>query len=153
MNSPTPLKVIFISPIFFMIKNLCSEISLLNPKEAISEARMRSIVIHGLKPKYIPFVTSIQRLSEQASLEEFEKLLSSQELLANKLATVFIKIEENALAANKRNFIGKRRYMLPSRSSDGSCSPREKEESSNYYGKKTLRFYGCGEIGHIKRYF
>ncbi|KAH0676665.1 hypothetical protein KY285_024466 [Solanum tuberosum] len=29
---------------------------------------------------------------------------------------------------------------------------RRKEESSNYYGKKPLRCYRCGEVGHTKRY-
>ncbi len=33
---------------FLKIKNLCSEISLLNPKEAIPEARIRRILIHEL---------------------------------------------------------------------------------------------------------
>jgi len=28
----------------------------------------------------------------------------------------------------------------------------EKEEFPNYYGKKPLRCYRCGEVGHIKRY-
>ena len=80
-----------ISEYFLKIKNLCSEISLLNPEEAISEARMRRIVIHGLKPEYIPFVTSIQGWAQQPSLEEFKKLFSSQKLLAKQLASVFVK--------------------------------------------------------------
>ena len=68
-----------ISEYFLKIKNLCSEISLLNPEEAISEARMRRIIIPGLKTEYIPFVTSIQGWAQQPFLEEFENLLSSQE--------------------------------------------------------------------------
>uniref|UniRef100_M1C9B9 CCHC-type domain-containing protein n=1 Tax=Solanum tuberosum TaxID=4113 RepID=M1C9B9_SOLTU len=113
---------------------------------------MRRIVICGLKPEYIPFVTSIQGWAQQPSLEEFENLLSSQELLAKQLASVFVKGEENALVANKRNFKGKTRDVPHSRSSGGSRSPGEKEESSNYYGKKPLRCYRYGEVGHIKRY-
>ncbi|TMW86039.1 hypothetical protein EJD97_022037 [Solanum chilense] len=57
-------------------------------QEAISEARMKRIVIRGLKSEYISFVTSIQGWTQQPSLEEFENLFSSQELLAKKLARV-----------------------------------------------------------------
>uniref|UniRef100_M1DLP9 CCHC-type domain-containing protein n=1 Tax=Solanum tuberosum TaxID=4113 RepID=M1DLP9_SOLTU len=127
--------------------------SLFNPEEAISEARMRIIVIRGLKPEYIPFVTSIQGWAQQPSLEEFAHLLSSQALLAKQLASVFVKDGEgDALVADKRNFKGKSRDMSHSRSSGGSSLPGKKEEASNYYGKKPLRCYLCGEVGHIKRY-
>ena len=95
----------------------------MNPEEAIFEARMRRIVIRGLNPEYIPFVTLIQGLPQQPTLEEFENLLSSQELLAKQLASIFVKGEENALVANKRNFKGKTRNIVHSRSSDGSLSP------------------------------
>ena len=67
-----------IAKYFLKIKNLCYKISLLNPEEAISEARMKRIVIRKLKPKYIPFVTSIQGWAQPPSLEVFENLLSSQ---------------------------------------------------------------------------
>ncbi|KAH0752217.1 hypothetical protein KY285_005365 [Solanum tuberosum] len=42
--------------------------------------------------------------------------------------------------------------MSYSRSSGGSSLLGEKEEFPNYYGKKLLRCYRCGEVGHIKRY-
>ena len=45
---------------FLKIMNLCDEISLFNSEEPISEARMKRILIRGLKPEYIPFVTSIK---------------------------------------------------------------------------------------------
>ncbi|KAH0730993.1 hypothetical protein KY289_002181 [Solanum tuberosum] len=63
---------------------------------------------------------SIQGWAQQPSLEEFENLLSSQELLAKQLASVFVNREENVLVANKRNFKGKIGDMLYSRSSGGS---------------------------------
>ena len=63
---------------------------------------MRRIVFRDLKAEYIPFVTSIQGWSQQPSLEKFENLLSSQELLAKQLASVFVKDGEgDALVANK----------------------------------------------------
>jgi len=42
--------------------------------------------------------------------------------------------------------------MSYSRYSGGSSLLGEKEEFPNYYGKKLLRCYRCGEVGHIKRY-
>jgi len=125
---------------------------LLNSEEAISEARMRRIIIRGLKPEYIPFVTSIQRWAQQPSLEEFENLLSSQELLVEKLASVFVKDGEgDALVADKRKFIGKTLRDRP-HSQFQSCSiplGNEGESTNNY---KTLKCYQCGKIGHIKRF-
>ena len=76
-----------------MIKNLCFEISLLNLEEVISKAQMRRIVIRDLKSLYISFVTSIQGRTQQPSLEEFKNLLSSQEILAKQLSSVFVKGE------------------------------------------------------------
>ncbi|KAH0708312.1 hypothetical protein KY284_009739 [Solanum tuberosum] len=140
-----------ISEYFLKIKNLCSEISLLNPEEAISEARMRRIVIRGLKPKYIPLVMSIQGWAQQSSLEEFENLLSSQDLLAKQLASVYVNNGERyALVANKRNFKGKIRDMLHTRSVGGSSLSGKKEKPSNYYGKKPPRCYRCASIEEIK---
>ncbi|KAL4185821.1 hypothetical protein AMTRI_Chr10g7780 [Amborella trichopoda] len=40
--------------------NLCSEISLLDLEEPISEARMKRHIIRSLKREYIPYVISIQ---------------------------------------------------------------------------------------------
>ncbi|XP_010327556.1 uncharacterized protein [Solanum lycopersicum] len=95
---------LFIVEYFLKIKNLYSEISLLNREEAILEARMRRIFIRGLKPEYIPFLTSIQGWAQQPILEEFKNLVSSLELVAKQLASVFVKNkEEDALAADKRN--------------------------------------------------
>ncbi|XP_009790200.1 uncharacterized protein [Nicotiana sylvestris] len=97
-----------IAEYFLNVKNLCSEISLLNSDDAISEVRIRRIIIHGLKAEYILFVTSIQGWIQQLSLEEFENLLSSHELLNKQMAGVSIKEGEgNALVTDKRNFKGK----------------------------------------------
>ncbi|KAL9673586.1 hypothetical protein QQ045_029847 [Rhodiola kirilowii] len=75
-----------ISQFFLKVKNLCSEISQLDPDEPISEARVRCHIIRGLTREYTPFVTSIQGWDRQPSLEEFENLLSSQESLARQVA-------------------------------------------------------------------
>ncbi|XP_059294724.1 uncharacterized protein LOC132047737 [Lycium ferocissimum] len=118
---------------------------------------MRRIIIRGLKKEYIPFVTSFQGWAQQPSLEEFENLLSSRELLAKQMASVSIKEGAgNALVANKRNFkeIHERSYsreMIHSQFHEGSSLPRQKEEYSNN-GKKTIKCYRCGEVGHKKRF-
>ncbi|KAH0674426.1 hypothetical protein KY284_025513 [Solanum tuberosum] len=88
-------------------------------EEAITKARMRRTIIRGW--------------AQQPSLKEFENLLSSQELLAKQLTSVFIKYGEgDALVVEKRNFKGKSRDMSHSRSSGASSSLRKKEKSSNY---------------------
>ncbi|XBI93797.1 hypothetical protein VPH35_030562 [Triticum aestivum] len=42
-----------ISQYFTKVKNICHEISQLDPEEKISEARMRRIIIHDLLPEYM----------------------------------------------------------------------------------------------------
>ncbi|KAG6511203.1 hypothetical protein ZIOFF_029259 [Zingiber officinale] len=42
---------ISISEYFLKVKNLCSEISLINPEERISEARKKRYIIRGLQPE------------------------------------------------------------------------------------------------------
>lgn len=65
--------------LFIKIKNLCFEISVLDPNEPVSEARIRQHIVHGQKKEYTLFVTSIQGWDQQPSLEEFKNLLLSQE--------------------------------------------------------------------------
>ncbi|XP_070007239.1 uncharacterized protein [Nicotiana sylvestris] len=139
-----------IAEYFLKVKNLCSKISLLNPDEAISGARITRIIIRGLKAEYISFVISIQGWVQQSSLEEFEDLLSSHELLAKQMASVSIKEGEGiALVADKRNFNGKSRDIVHFRSSSGSSSPGKKGESSSN-GKKPLKCYRYGkDVGTI----
>lgn len=139
-----------IAEYFLKIKNLCSEISLLNSAEAIFEAQIRWIIICGLNSKYIFFATSIQGWPQQLSMELFKNLLSSQEVLANLLANVFVKEgKENVVIADTRNIKGKAWEMSHSWSSGGS---RPLEEYSNNYSNKSLKCYRCGKVGHMKSY-
>ncbi|KAH0722294.1 hypothetical protein KY289_005338 [Solanum tuberosum] len=78
---------------------------------------------------------------------------NNSELLAKQLASMFVKDGEgDALVADKRNFKGKSRDMSHSRFSSDSSSPGKKEDPFNYYGKKPLKCYRYGNVGHIKRY-
>ncbi|KAL0404476.1 UNVERIFIED_CONTAM: hypothetical protein Sradi_2088400 [Sesamum radiatum] len=75
-----------VSEYFSKVKNVCPEISELDPHEKISEARMRRFLICGLKKEYTPFVISVQGWSNQPSVEELENLLSNKEALAKQMA-------------------------------------------------------------------
>ena len=64
---------------FLKIKKICAEISELDLSEKISEARWRRYIIRGLKKEYSPFIMSIQRWTNQPSLEELQNFLTNQE--------------------------------------------------------------------------
>ncbi|CAM8920044.1 unnamed protein product [Rhodiola kirilowii] len=136
-----------ISQFYLKVKNLCSEISRLDPDEPISEARVRRHIILGLMKEYTPFVTSIQGWDRQPSLEEFENLLSSQESLARQMVGMSISSDSNnvgeALSTHrKKNF----RFEKKFKKHDDKPS-----ESSSHY-KKRFKCHRCRKLGHIKRF-
>ncbi|KAL3501592.1 hypothetical protein ACH5RR_036041 [Cinchona calisaya] len=125
------------------IKNLCSEISLLDPDEPISEARLRRHIVRGLKSEYTPFITSIQGWAQQPSLEELENLLNSHESLAKQIAGIHISEGEgDALLADGKNF--KRREWKFDQN-------RDVADSSEKGGRKLITCHRCGKPGHIKK--
>ncbi|KAJ0441433.1 hypothetical protein HanIR_Chr16g0797671 [Helianthus annuus] len=65
---------------FHKIKTLCREIGELDPESKIGEARMKRIIIHGLKQEFRSFVAAVQGWPTQPTLAEFENLLASQDL-------------------------------------------------------------------------
>jgi len=122
-----------ISQFFLKIKNICSEISTLDPEEPISEARMKRHIICGLKREYIPHVTSIQGWAVQPTLVEFESLLTSQESLAQQMAGCSISGSEgDALFSNKKKNFNKSK-------NDGSS---EYEDDGELFEKRDVNKKG-----------
>ncbi|XP_076920929.1 uncharacterized protein LOC143582191 [Bidens hawaiensis] len=75
-----------ISQYFYEVKNLCREIAKLeNSIQSLGlVARMKRILIYGLKSEYCSFVTAIQGWGTQPSITELENILAKQEALANR---------------------------------------------------------------------
>ncbi|XP_022026663.1 uncharacterized protein LOC110927306 [Helianthus annuus] len=69
-----------ISQYFQKIKNLCREIGELDPQSRVSDACMKRILIHGLRPEYRSFVTAIQGWATQPSITKFENILAGKKL-------------------------------------------------------------------------
>ncbi|GJW10884.1 putative RNA-directed DNA polymerase [Tanacetum coccineum] len=91
---------------FYKIKTLCREIGELDPQSKIGEARMKRIIIHGLKQDYESFVATVQGWPTRPSLAEFENLLASREALAKQLGDMSInstsKTDAEALYADNK---------------------------------------------------
>ncbi|XP_076950388.1 uncharacterized protein LOC143623337 [Bidens hawaiensis] len=80
---------------FHKVKSLCHEIADLDQQLRIGDARMKRIIIHGLRPEFQSFVVAIQGWPTQPSLSEFENLLSGQESLAKQTAGVSVSAVPN----------------------------------------------------------
>ncbi|KAE8692620.1 tir-nbs resistance protein [Hibiscus syriacus] len=90
-----------IAQYFHKVKSICREISELDPTAAIGEARIKRIIVHGLRPEYRGFVAAVQGWPTQPSLVEFENLLAGQEAMAKQMGGVSLKGEEKALYTSK----------------------------------------------------
>ncbi|KAJ0868283.1 putative RNA-directed DNA polymerase [Helianthus annuus] len=154
---------------FHKVKALCREIGDLDQESVIGDARMKRIIIHGLKPEYRSFVAAVQGWPTQPSLGEFENLLASQEVLAKQLGSVTIgsttKAEDTTLYAergrrkfksgyNQRglNRFGdknKRRDHNEKKSSDTDQGESSGEGKTHHNGKRfPFKCYKCGNKGH-----
>ncbi|GMP55677.1 hypothetical protein CsSME_00020428 [Camellia sinensis var. sinensis] len=114
-----------ISEYFTKIKDLCHEISDLDPKANINEEKMRRIIIHGLRPEYNAFITAIRGWPIQPSFIELENLLANQESLCKQMTGVSLKTEEETLFSNNNRKGGPRRGG-PRR--PNSTRPKKNEE-------------------------
>jgi transposase InsO family protein len=115
-----------ISEYFTKIKDICREISDLDPKANINEERMRRIIIHGLKTEYNGFIMAIKGWPTQPTLIELENLLVNQESLCKQMAGVSVKNEEEALYSNNKKG-GQNRYQNNKRRQNNE-KPKKKDE-------------------------
>ncbi|KAL8161569.1 hypothetical protein V2J09_013058 [Rumex salicifolius] len=148
-----------ISQYFMKVKNICHEISQLDKESAISEARMRRIIIRGLRPEYNSFITAIQGWPTQPSLLELENLLVNKETLAKQMAGLSVKDHEEALYSNK----GKSQRPFFKKKSDAfkggpNNSDRHKKQESVGLRQKIVgprkisgKCFRCGKQGHFVR--
>ncbi|KAG6471062.1 hypothetical protein ZIOFF_072158 [Zingiber officinale] len=115
-------------------------------EEAISEARIQRNIVHGLRPEYIPFVTSVQGWAQQPSLEELESLLSSQESLAKKMVEVSLKESKGAALLKEGNVAGTE--LIDDEEDWGKCFMAENKTidamNSINFDKDWIVDSGCG---------
>ncbi|KAE8736044.1 hypothetical protein F3Y22_tig00000218pilonHSYRG00253 [Hibiscus syriacus] len=145
---------------FHNVKSICREISELDPTGAIGEARIKRIIVYGLRPEYRGFVAAVQGWSTQPSLVEFENLLAGQEAMAKQMGGVSLKGEEEALYTSKSRGTFQR-YT-------GNGSKKDGDKVKNYQGKggphsggasknrgNSRKFdgkcYNCGKMGHMEK--
>ncbi|GKV49237.1 hypothetical protein SLEP1_g56000 [Rubroshorea leprosula] len=113
---------------------------------------MKRHIVRGLKPKYIPYVTSIQGWAQQPSLEEFENLLSSQESLAKKMASLSVTYQGGGVD-NKNVHVAEKRKNFNSKEKKDGAESRVGASNSSNFKKKNFRCYQCGKLGHVKKNF
>ncbi|KAE8676439.1 hypothetical protein F3Y22_tig00111614pilonHSYRG00169 [Hibiscus syriacus] len=145
---------------FHKVKSIYREISELDPTAAIGEARIKRIIVHGLRPEYRGFVTAVQGWPTQPSLVEFENLLAGQEAMAKQMGGVSLKGEEEALYTSKSRGTFQR-YT-------GNGSKKDGDKVKNYQGKggphsggasknrgNSRKFdgkcYNYGKMGHMAK--
>ena len=161
-----------IAQYFQNVKNLCAEISELDPDEPIKEARMRRYLIRGIKKEYTPFLTSIQGWSNQPNIIELENLLTNQEALVMQMAKTSISENDEVLFARKQRHhtYNNKSWKAnnPKRAADWKRSSNSEEhrswpgknfnqkernsDNSQYEARKKIICNRCGKPGHIKKF-
>ncbi|KAH0724452.1 hypothetical protein KY285_000281 [Solanum tuberosum] len=97
-----------ISQYFSKVKYLSDEITKLDPENAITETRMRRIIVHGLRPEYKGIITATRGWATEPTLSELENLLANEEDLEKPLSSLTIKDEDKALFSKKASLSKKR---------------------------------------------
>ncbi|KAL4272543.1 hypothetical protein GQ457_13G024990 [Hibiscus cannabinus] len=156
-----------IAQYFTKVKSICREISQLAPEEKVSEARMKRIIIHGLRPEYNGFIAAVRGWPTQPSLVELENLLANQEELAKQMSGVVIKDEDEALFTSKKKGTPRRQGVAKEKKTQGSMyHPRGRSNTSGgarrgeeYYRqqkeendrRQSGECFNCGKKGHFAR--
>ncbi|KAL0402267.1 UNVERIFIED_CONTAM: hypothetical protein Slati_4256600 [Sesamum latifolium] len=117
---------------FHKVKSLCREISELDPEAPIGEARMKRIIIHGLKSEFRSFIVAVQGWPTQPSLVEFENLLAGR---------------MNSKADGSKRSDDKTRGHQSERSTRTAGGSKNHNNAKKFEGK----CYHCGKKGHMAR--
>ncbi|RLM53041.1 hypothetical protein C2845_PMPSC006801 [Panicum miliaceum] len=150
-----------ISQYFTKVKSIWREISELAPDEKVGEARMRRIMINGLRLEYSGFIDAMSGWPTQPSLMELENLLANQEELAKRMGTITIKEHEEALFTSKKKGPFQGQGRPKKRWTDGgkhhpkernnSSGGAHKREEQRQPGKRNDGCFNCGKKGHFAR--
>lgn len=157
-----------VSEYFTKVKSLCQEISKLDPQNAITETRMRRIIVHGLRPEFLGIVTATRGWAKEPTLTELENILANQEALDKQLSKVSIREEDKALFTNRVPKGKVTRSGVAEETSKGRGGWRGSQQrgSSKRGGarqgqdtsrnekiryRQDDRCYNCGKKGHFAR--
>ncbi|PNT65456.1 uncharacterized protein LOC112272327 [Brachypodium distachyon] len=134
--------------------------------EKVSEARMRRIIIHGLRPEYNGFMAAVMGWPTQPSVVELENLLANQEELAKQMGSITFKERdgEDALftyrkksplrsreAVKEKWTKDERWYPRESNYSGGAQRRKEDQRKLIYERRKKGECFNCGKSGHLAR--
>ncbi|RLM64684.1 uncharacterized protein C2845_PM16G13990 [Panicum miliaceum] len=156
-----------INQYFTKVKNICREISQLDPEEKVSEDWIRRIIINGLRPEYSGFIAAVSGWPIQPSLVELENLLANQEALAKRMGNITLekKDGEEALFIRKKGPPKDRgeakewtrgdRYCLKKNNySRGAQKDNDDEDDQELVKNERRRrgeCFNCGKKGHFIR--
>ncbi|GAV88785.1 UBN2_3 domain-containing protein, partial [Cephalotus follicularis] len=103
---------------FMKVKMICQDMAQLDEEAKISNAGQRRIIIRGLKQEYNGFMIAIQGWPTQPTLFELENLLTDQESLAQQMASLSVKENEEALFVGQgKKFKHNKSRKFPNRNS------------------------------------
>ncbi|XP_076958362.1 uncharacterized protein LOC143634067 [Bidens hawaiensis] len=136
-------KDLSIAQYFHRVKTLSREIAKLDQQSLIDDARMKHIIIHGLRVEYRNFVVAVQGKPTQPSSGELENLLESQEALAKQLSGLLISSTSTTNTEDESLYVERGK----SKSKSGN-----NQRGANRYGYKN-KYHNHGEkkTGHFAR--
>ncbi|KAH0670865.1 hypothetical protein KY285_025727 [Solanum tuberosum] len=89
---------------FSKVKSLSDEISKLDPENAITETKMRRIIVHGLRREYKGIITATRGWATEPTLSELKNLLANEEDLEKPLSSLTIKHEDKTLFTKRQDY-------------------------------------------------
>ncbi|XP_074373975.1 uncharacterized protein LOC141714350 [Apium graveolens] len=158
-----------VSQYFNKVKNICDEISKLDPQNAITDTRKRRIVVHGLKSEFNSIITATRGWAKEPTLTELENILANQEALDKQMSKVSVKEDDEAAhLAIKEGMKDKRREIQDNTTEsqrnvnkgglEGSfqhggalLNPSYKNKDEMKYRRNNNQCYTCGKKGHVTR--